>query len=294
MLSLFDNDILVCRPALQKDTDEMLELCSHIWEGGDYIPHVWQDWLADPDGLLGVAEMGGRVVGIFKLTKFQEQEWYMEGLRVHPDVQGRGVAAHIHNFVMDTWHRMGSGVIRLVTGSYNEKVHQMCTRSGFTRIGEFIPQRAPSLPEDTHAFAALSMEDAPRAMQIVLASPAHALSWGLINLGWVYADPQLKHIHETILKGHAWWWRDGAGFLSIWEDDDDDERNPHIQLVACDVSSLPDLLLDYRRLAHHLGYQSSGWVAPNQPEVLAALDKAGFSRSWDISLYIFELHSPPA
>ena len=73
-----------------------MELCSHIWEGGDYIPLVWDEWLADPDGLLGVAEMHGRVAGVFKLTKFQEGEWYMEGLRVHPDFQGKGVASHIH------------------------------------------------------------------------------------------------------------------------------------------------------------------------------------------------------
>jgi CBS domain-containing protein len=61
---LFNPDLVLCRPALQKDTDDMLELCSHIWEGGDYIPSVWDEWMADPEGLLGVAEMDGRVVGI--------------------------------------------------------------------------------------------------------------------------------------------------------------------------------------------------------------------------------------
>ena len=82
-------------------------------------------------------------MGVFKLTKFQEGEWYLEGLRVHPDFQGKGIASHIHEYVVDTWRRMGSGIIRLVTGSYNVKVHHMCEQTGFKRIAEFIPYRAP-------------------------------------------------------------------------------------------------------------------------------------------------------
>ncbi|OGO28153.1 MAG: hypothetical protein A2136_08070 [Chloroflexi bacterium RBG_16_54_11] len=283
------NDIVVCRPALQKDTPEVMELCSHIWEGGDYVPQVWQDWLADPEGLLGIAEMGGHVVGIFKLTRFQVDEWYMEGLRVHPDVQGRGIAAHIHEYVLETWRRMGNSLIRLTTGSYNVKVHQMCERSGFMRVAEFIPYRAPVLMEESENFTRLEPGEASRAMEFVLPSPAHALSWGLINLGWVFANPQLKHVQEAARDGHAWWWRSGAGYLSIWEDEEDGRREPGIQLIACPMDHLEELLLDYRRLVGKLGYASAGWVAPNQPTVLACLERAGFQRSWDVSLYIFEL-----
>jgi len=291
MSGLDDMEVVVCRPALRKDTEEVLELCSHIWDGGDYIPMVWEDWLAEPDGMLGVSEMGGRVVGIFKLTKFTEQEWYMEGLRVHPEVQGRGIAAHIHDYVMETWRRMGSGIIRLTTGSYNVKVHQMCERTGFKRIAEFIPYRAPCLLEGKSHFTPMKMEDAPCAMDFVSGNPTHGLSWSLINLGWVYANLQLKHIQEAVGEGHAWWWRGGMGFLSIWEDEEDGGHEPGIQLVGCQVDDLLDYLFDYRKLMGEMGYQSAGWVAPNRPEVLACLEKAGFQRSWDSSLYIFEFNS---
>ena len=284
-------DIVVCRPALRKDSDEVMELCSHIWDGDDYIPMVWEDWLADPDGMLGVAEMRGRVVGIFKLTKFKELEWYMEGLRVHPDVQGRGIAGHIHEYVVETWRRMGRGIIRLTTGSYNIKVHQMCERTGFKRIAEFIPYRASCLLEGEHHFESLKSDEAQRAMDFVSGNPMHDLSWGLINLGWVYADPQPKHIQEVIGEGHAWWWKGGEGFLSIWEDREDDGHAPGIQLVACPVDELLDLLVNYRRLMGEMGYSSAGWVAPKQPAVLGCLEQAGFQRSWDVSLFVFELKS---
>jgi hypothetical protein len=37
MTYTLEQEIVVCRPALLKDTEDVLELCSHIWDGGDYI-----------------------------------------------------------------------------------------------------------------------------------------------------------------------------------------------------------------------------------------------------------------
>ncbi|MFZ2096260.1 MAG: GNAT family N-acetyltransferase [Anaerolineales bacterium] len=291
-MTLSDNqNIIVCRPALQKDTAEVMELCSYIWEGNDYIPDVWGEWLADPDGLLGVAEYHGRVVGVFKLTKFQEREWYMEGLRVHPDYRDRGIASHIHEYVVETWRRMGSGIIRLVTGSYNVKVHRMCEETGFKRVAEFIPYRAAISQDGKEHWSRLKIEEAAKALEFMLNNPVHALSRGLINLGWVYADPQLKHIQEAAKEGHAWWWRDGQGFISIWEDEEEGERQPGIEIIACRLNDIEGLLKDFRNLMGDLGYKSVGWVAPNHPEVISSLEKAGFERSWDMSLYAYELNA---
>ena len=282
---------VVCRPALPKDTGQVLELCSHIWDGGDYIPRVWAEWLADPEGLLGVAELAGRVVGVFKLTKFQEKEWYLEGLRVHPDVQGMGIASHIQSFVLETWKRMGNGVVRLVTASYNVKVHRMCEEHGFKRIAEFIPYRAVALQGVQAAFTHTEIEEVEQVLDFLQLSQTHACSAGLINLGWVFGDPQIKHIEEVIGYQHAWWWHGRAGFISILEDDEGEEREPGIQLLACSISQLDELLLDYRKLMGDIGYKSAGWTAPNDPQVIGSLEKTGFERTWDKSIYAYELKS---
>jgi GNAT superfamily N-acetyltransferase len=291
MTSFLKSEKVVCRPALPQDTEQVMELCSHIWDGGDYIPHVWDAWMADPVGMLGVAELDGRVVGVFKLTKFQDKEWYLEGLRVHPDVQGKGIAAHIHEYVLDTWRRMGSGMVRLVTASYNVKVHHMCEQSGFKRIAEFVPYRAPILDEASNHFSILPVEEAQKALDFVSASWTHLQSAGLINLGWVYADPQIKHLHEAIESKHAWWWRSGKGFISIWEDDEGEEHEPGIQLIGCTLNELPELLMDYRRLMGEMGFTSAGWVAPLQPDIISNMESAGFDRAWDKSIYVYELRS---
>ncbi len=291
MINLELTNRVACRPALATDTEQVIELCSHIWDGNDYIPHVWAEWLADPEGLLGVAELSGRIAGVFKLTKFQDKEWYMEGLRVHPDFRDMGVASHIHNYVVETWRRMGNGTIRLVTHSENVKVHRMCEQTGFTRIAEFIPYQAPTLEGEKHDFTPVKLEEAESALDFVSVSQTHSLSSRLINLDWVYANPQIKHIREAIGDQHAWWWRNGAGFLSIWVDKEDDSSEPGIQLLGCALDDLSDLLLDYRKLAGDLEFKTAIWVAPNQPEVITCLGKAGFERGWDKSLYVYELKS---
>jgi len=72
---------------------------------------------------------------------------------------------------------------------------------------------------------------------------------------------------------------------------EDDRQEPGIQLAGCAVDDLGDFLHDYRRLMGSIGYQSAGWVAPNHAAILECLEKAGFQRSWDMSLYVFELRA---
>ncbi len=288
MVDHLHKDHVVCRPAQAKDTEPVMELCSHIWNGGDYIPFVWEEWMADPEGLLGVAELDGRVAGVFKLARFGECEWFMEGLRVHPDFQGTGVASHIHEYIVDTWRKMGSGVMRLVTHSENVKVHHMCERDGFRRIAEFIPYKVDPIEGESKQFRPLKNDEAQKAFDFLAGNPVHALSARLIDLGWVYGDPQLKHIQEAIEHGLACWWCDGEGFISFWRDEED-ESILGIQLLACPIDNLADILKDARQLMPSIGGKTGVWVAPNQPEVITSLDQAGFERSWDKSLYVYEL-----
>ena len=97
---------VVCRPALPLDTRGMLELTSQIWEGDDYVPKVWQEWLFDPQGLLAVAEFRGKIVGIGKLTRLSKQDWWLEGLRVHPEFEGQRIASRIQSYLLEIWERL--------------------------------------------------------------------------------------------------------------------------------------------------------------------------------------------
>ncbi|MBN1537471.1 MAG: GNAT family N-acetyltransferase, partial [Anaerolineales bacterium] len=136
---------LVCRPALPKDTPDVKELTRTIWNGHDYVPLVWNTWLTDPEGLLAVAEYGGRIIGLGKLTQLTENEWWLEGLRVHPDFQGRGIGSYLMKYLYEHWEQKAGGIVRLATANYNVSIQHLNDRFGFQKIGEFTEFSAPAI-----------------------------------------------------------------------------------------------------------------------------------------------------
>jgi GNAT superfamily N-acetyltransferase len=283
---------LVCRPALPLDTSQVLELSSHIWEGHDYIPSVWQDWLAAPNGLLCVAEFGGKIVGFGKLTRLSASQWWLEGLRVHPEFEGRGIASHIHDYLLECWLQHEQGVIRLTTSSERVKVHRMCAHRGFVKTGEYTVYGAPVIDEPVSSFIPILPEEIPQALEFVQQSPTLPLLNGLIDHGWRWGEPSAEGLEKPVLTGNAWWWRDKQGLLTYWDDEDENKKYPVLHLIACSLEALPECLLDFRRLAVKRGYDHVEWNAPHNPELLPLLEKAGFKQCWDEVLFLFEKKHP--
>src|SRR5512133_3688147 len=76
MFTMTERLFVTCRTARASDTDDVMELTSTIWDGGDYVPQVWAEWLLDQHGRLVVAEYEGKVVGLGKLTRLSDQDWW--------------------------------------------------------------------------------------------------------------------------------------------------------------------------------------------------------------------------
>jgi GNAT superfamily N-acetyltransferase len=284
---------LLCRPALPKDTPDVLELTRTIWEGHDYIPYVWEDWLKDAEGTLTVVEYGGRVVGLGKITLLSPGQWWKEGLRVHPDFQGRGIASHLHKYQEDYFERFGDGVIRLATASFRVPVHRLCDRTGYQKIGEFSIFGASSLAETVDSFQPVSSEAIPEAWEFALQSPSLSLSCGLMDMGWKWATPTVARLETAAQLQRVWRWRGDTGLLTFGEDEDDEGvKALVVQLLACPLEHMADCLLDFRRMAASLGYAKVGWIAPLHPIALTALEIAGYQREWSDSLFLYEKKHP--
>jgi GNAT superfamily N-acetyltransferase len=285
---------VVCRPALPKDTADVMELTRTIWQGEDYVPHVWAEWLADPEGLLAVAEYAGRAIGLSKLTRLGPNEWWLEGLRVHPGFEGRGVASRLHDYLVGYWERSCSGVIRLATASFRKPVQHLCERSGFRKVGEYTQYAAdpPAPAGGPPDFRPLALPEAPEAVEFARRSPALPLAYGLMDLGWQWAAPGAVHFEASARRGLAWWWRDRRGLLVAGEDDEAGVVAIVVQLLTCPPGELAACLQDFRQLAGSLGYTRAGWTASLHPELTPLLAAAGFQRAWDASIYVYEKDHP--
>jgi GNAT superfamily N-acetyltransferase len=291
-----------CRPALESDTPAMLELTALIWEGSDYVPKVWAEWLADPNGRLLVAEYQGRLVGLVKLSRLAEDDWWLQGLRVHPEFEGRGVAAQLHDAALQVWQEIGQGTLRLATASFRLPVQHLCDRSGFHKVGEFTPfavttsliepieaRLSSQLADLAEAFTPLKTKELAEALSYALPSESLRLNYGQIDMAWEFAPLRLEYLVQSSAQGRAWWWRDRRGLLAVYEDQDNQGTSTLMpQFVACELAALADCLVDFHRLAQAKGYTKAAWLVALQPSLAPALQAAGFQRDWEHALFLYE------
>lgn len=295
---------VVCRPALPQDTHAILELTKRIWNGGDYIPLVWQDWLADEHGWLAIAELGGHIVGMGKLTQLTQRDWWLEGLRVHPDFERRGIATHIQEYLLSIWQKIGNGAIRLATSSQRVAVHRLCQRSGFQKVAEISmyeavnPRSLDGINEPiiSNNFIPVDETDLEDAWRIVINNPLQTLGVNFVDLGWQWLPISKELLNGFVQKENIYWWSDQQGLLILGEDIDEDsgEKYALIRWVACDAKDLTTFLSEIRTFTAILGYPKGGWIAPIHPAISQALIGAGFENVWDFSLYLFEKWYNPA
>jgi GNAT superfamily N-acetyltransferase len=286
-----DLHVLVCRPALPKDTAEVMALTSRIWDGHDYVPQYWQEWLDDPLGLLAVAEYGGRVVGLAKLSRYGDDQWWLQGLRVDPEFQGRGIASRLHHYILEHWERHLGGVLRLATSSARLPVHHLCDQTGVRKVGEYLSYVAPALDGPAGAFTRMAEGEAGQALDLIRRSELFWLGNGLVDLSWQWGELKEQHLVEAVREGRALWWAAPAGesgALLVDVDDEDGQAELFLRVASCSQSDLHAILMDFRRLAAQRGCSRAAWMAPAGDGIRLALDSAGFVRDWDHSLYLYE------
>ncbi len=291
-LTFIKNHPVICRPALPKDTADILEITRTIWDGEDYVPAVWSEWLEDYQGLLAVAERGGQVVGTGKLTLFSPRDWWLEGLRVHPELQGQGIAAHLHDYLLDYWLRAGQGTLRLATASFRLAVQHLAERSGFNKLAEFSAYSAPAIEGDSQYFTDLTLDEVSDALEYAKQSPTFSMSSYLMDLGWQWTAADQSLFTQAIRRQCAWWWQGRRGLLVAWEDRESQVPRQIISLVACQLPDLVPLLEEYRALVEKTGFPEAAWSAPLHPQLTPLLARAGFSREWEDAVYVYARQHP--
>jgi len=282
----FSSPQIVCRPALPSDAADVLEFTKFIWDGHDYIKYVWHDWLADPHGLLVVAQYGGHAVGLGKITLLAPGQWWLEGVRIDPKYQGLKIGSHLMEY-MDEWlQENGYRVVRYMTSSERFQMHHLGGRLGYKKIGEVRSYQAPALEDSINAFTAAPIQQVAQAVEFSSLHLAHAR--GLMDSGWKFSAPDTATLENKAHQEKLFWWHGRDGLFTYWADEEDGEKTLGIGIAACEMNALADMLMDIRRLAHARGFVSVIWLAPVKGEVETALKNAGFTTDWDTTGFLYE------
>jgi GNAT superfamily N-acetyltransferase len=280
---------LILRPAAPADTLGMLVVTRTIWEGHDYVPHEWEHWLEDPAGRVVVADLQDRVVGLARLARLAPGEWWLQGLRVDPEFQGRGIARRLHMYILAWWEAHCDGVLRLTT--YQPPVKHLCQQTGFALVQESSIFIASSQADMPSGLRRLDPEDLPLPESGFFRRDRPESYSRYMDLGWEWIWPNPGTVAEAAREGKAWAMGED-GWLTWYDDEDEGRRIPLIRWLVCPPEKLGDCLTAFRRLGGELGYSEVGWVAPLEEPVLEILASTGYRRAWENFVCLYEKRHP--
>jgi hypothetical protein len=142
------------------------------------------------------------------------------------------------------------------------------------------------------AFELIAEADASAVFALSEKATTVRYASGLVNTGWRWSRLTEDRMREFIRRGRAWWWKDRAAVLMLYDSDHESRPSLEIAAVLSPVTQLAAMFGDARRLAGLAGAARLAWAMPNLPAVADAARRAGFAQEWDAQLWIFERSDP--
>lgn len=146
------------RQARPEDEDAVRAFTSDIWadRGGDYIPHIYQEWIAgdgdDQRTLVADPDAEGELAGIAQVVRLSPWEAWCQGMRVNADYRGRGISRQLNDALFEWAREKGCSVARNMVFSFNVPGLGASRASGFEPATEFRwahPDPSPGPEPDT-------------------------------------------------------------------------------------------------------------------------------------------------
>jgi GNAT superfamily N-acetyltransferase len=286
------------RPARPGDKAAVSELCAFIWDGEDYVPEVFDDWVADTAGEFSLAFDGPQLVALGKLTEDAPDEWWLEGLRVHPDHRGQGLARLLHEHAVQLADRVGRGMLRFATAGTNAPVHALAQRTGFELVSRHYVARVDAAPRSPNTgFVPAAAEELPALRAWLAQSGYFTAAGGLMEDNWAWCAllPQLESLAQA---GRVFWWPDGetprAGLAIINDGDDEQQTRLWVNYADTTPDRWPLLWQELRQLGAARGAQTLRAKPLASDEIAIALEIAGWQFEPDHTMWVFARSLPAA
>lgn len=123
---------LTLRPMRAADRERVVEISRDIWDGHDYLPRVFDDWLGDAGATFQAAELDGVVVGVQRLRPFARGLVWYEALRVASTHRRQGLARAMLASAIADAREQGFREMRL--GTENPDAVRLFESMGFRRL----------------------------------------------------------------------------------------------------------------------------------------------------------------
>jgi GNAT superfamily N-acetyltransferase len=168
---------LVIRPVRPADRDRVTELTRDIWEGRDYLPRVFDDWVSEAGATFQAGEVDGVVVGLQRLRPYASRLVWYEGLRVASTHRRQGLAKAMLGSAIAEAREQGFREIRLATG--NPTALRLFESAGFERLIDVRWWKGPRI-EGGESARIPGPDEAEKLWSAVAGSPGLELYGGVV------------------------------------------------------------------------------------------------------------------
>jgi GNAT superfamily N-acetyltransferase len=114
------------------DRERVAELTRDVWEGRDYLPRVFDSWVAEAGASFQAAELDGELAGVQRLRPIAPGLIWYEGLRVATRHRRRGVARAMLRSAIAEAREQGFKEMRL--GTRDRPARDLFESEGFKLI----------------------------------------------------------------------------------------------------------------------------------------------------------------
>ena len=131
---------IVSRLARESDFQAILEISEGLYDGRDYLPNVFFQWLNDANRYIIIAEMESKVIGLSVLHVVDAGKTIVhQAMRIHPKYRGQNLGTkfsqRIEQYTRE--HFPTVEIERLVAGSYSPMAQAMAKRLSFEPFRSF-------------------------------------------------------------------------------------------------------------------------------------------------------------
>jgi N-acetylglutamate synthase-like GNAT family acetyltransferase len=126
-------DKLLIRDGIESDLDQITDLCRNIWDGHDFLPSVWNNWIENDVGSFIVAELKNQIIAVYHSYLLGSDSW-LETLRVDESYRRQGIAKYLLDDYLERSRCLEARNVRLVTSTKNTASRNLFTGNGFDEI----------------------------------------------------------------------------------------------------------------------------------------------------------------
>ena len=117
-----------------EDKTDVLNISSKIWEGDDYIPQIFDEWVKDSYSIFAGLWVKKKLIAFGKLTFLSPTDIWLEGLRKDPQTKIKGVGKQLTAYYFDFLKGKNISSIRFSTYFGNITSIRFNEKTGFKKV----------------------------------------------------------------------------------------------------------------------------------------------------------------